>query len=129
MYITSHLPSHDDNDNDNDDNGECDRCGITVGGAAICFGTNTNGQATAPSGSFVQIGTGTTHSCALTSTRTIKCWGYSAYGAATPPTTGTYIYLASGIDHVCAITLAGTVVCWVIFPQPMLIHPYLCVNH
>lgn len=74
---------------------------------------------------LTQVATGDQHSCALTSTGGVGCWGYNANGqlgtggttaSATPAQVSG---LASGVtqvvtgaDHSCALLTGGTVRCW-----------------
>jgi len=68
-------------------------CGLTVAGAAYCWGYNTYGQlgngdtttswAPVPvSGGLVfsAVSTGGTHSCALTVSHAVYCWGLNSEG-------------------------------------------------
>ncbi len=86
-----------------------------------------------------QIATGASHSCALTDTGTVKCWGYNYFGqlgdgttvssavpvavdqAGTSALTKTAVAvadlgevkaIATGDAHSCALTESGTVECW-----------------
>ena len=74
-------------------------CGLTVTGAAYCWGDNTFGglgnnstissslpvRVAVPRGikslSFLSISTGANHSCALTSSGKAYCWGWNKFGA------------------------------------------------
>ncbi|MDX2193514.1 MAG: hypothetical protein NW201_09165 [Gemmatimonadales bacterium] len=116
-------------------------CGVTVEGAAYCWGFNGNGQlgdgtttqrltpvaVAAPAGvTFTQVAMGSEHSCGLTVTRTAYCWGRNDFGqlgdgsfvgrivpvaVAAPP--GVMItQLTAGIQHTCGITAAGPAYCW-----------------
>jgi len=69
-------------------------CGLTVTGAAYCWGSNSNGQlgngtiggsnpAAAPVGgglSFVSLSAGGSHTCGVTADGSIYCWGANASG-------------------------------------------------
>ena len=85
-------------------------CALRTGGQAECWGYNTGGQATPPSGTYTTITAGG-HTCALRTGGQAECWGYNEYGQATPPS-GTYTTITAGADHTCALRTGGQVACW-----------------
>ena len=112
-------------------------CGITVDGAAYCWGLNTNGQLgdgtitnrlrpvrVSTTESFNWIGAGSTHACALTTTNQARCWGGNIGGqlgdgtttdrALPVPVTGghTFTNLSVGSYLVCGVTSGGPTWCW-----------------
>ena len=117
-------------------------CAVAKNGAAYCWGDNTygqlgNGQAGDSSGgghlaparvagahSFRTVAIGTTHSCALTTSGEIWCWGRNLYGQvgdgstqdrATPvrvESTARFVALAVGWNHSCALDTVGQAFCW-----------------
>jgi len=113
-------------------------CGITTSGVLKCWGYNGNGQvgnttANSPVATpyIVNSGTaysavkaGSDHTCAITTTGVLKCWGYNGNGqirtgsfsnVLTPTIINdgtTYSSLGLAVDHTCAITTAGVLQCW-----------------
>jgi alpha-tubulin suppressor-like RCC1 family protein len=117
-------------------------CAVTTTGTAYCWGGNYYGQlgnnastrrSTTPVAvnmqgvSFVTISIGDYHTCALTTTGTVYCWGNNANGQI--GTGSAYITeyrspelvrlygvsfsaLATGNYHTCAVTTTGAVYCW-----------------
>ena len=75
---------------------------------------------------IVQVAAGTSHSCALTATGTVKCWGSNQYGqlgnGATPGSMSTSpvdvtgvtgaVEVTAGDFHSCALIDDGSVRCW-----------------
>jgi len=115
-------------------------CAVTDGGAAWCWGLNDSGQLgdgteasrrtpTAVSGLTAGVTTivaGFTHTCAVTTTGAMLCWGGNFTGQLGDGTTtgrsipgvvsglGTGVVAAAAGDggHTCAVTSAGAVLCW-----------------
>ncbi len=115
-------------------------CALTVAGGLKCWGGNFTGQLgdgtrttrTVPvdvaglsSGVASVAVAGGAHTCALTTARGLKCWGYNGYGQLGDGTTinrDTAVDvtgLTSGVaavtvggSHTCALTVAGGVKCW-----------------
>ena len=120
-------------------------CGLTSTGAAWCWGYNVVGQlgdnsevdrttpveVILPSGvtGFTTITAGSHHTCGLSSTGAVYCWGYNEFGqlgidnnstlysvtpvAITMPdgVTG-FVRIEAGEEHTCALTVTGAAYCW-----------------
>jgi alpha-tubulin suppressor-like RCC1 family protein len=114
-------------------------CGLTAAGSAYCWGSNEYGQLGDGAGgagisqlrpvevigghSFTMLAAGSHHTCGLTESGTVLCWGRNDQGqlgdgsqvsrdlpAPTAATDG-YVAITAGLDHTCARTSAG-VYCW-----------------
>ena len=126
--------------------GELHTCALTTLGSVKCWGENGNGQlgdgtttdrttpvdATGLTGGVVAISAGTIHTCALTTSGGVKCWGRMltgplsiqeralGTGMAKDLKTAEYIEglttgvsaISAGTLHTCALTTSGGVKCW-----------------
>lgn len=114
-------------------------CALTTTRSVKCWGRNNHGQlgigATASqyspvdlisiSDSITMLAAGASHTCALTVSAKVKCWGNNEYGQLGDGTTLTQtqpvdvigltfdvIAIAAGASHTCALTTSHTVKCW-----------------
>jgi alpha-tubulin suppressor-like RCC1 family protein len=114
-------------------------CAINGTGGVVCWGHNVNGElgngttadASAPmavtglTSGIVAVAAGYHHTCALSSTGAVQCWGFNGYGNLGNGTTtdssspsavsglgGGVVAIAAGDDHSCAATSGGAVQCW-----------------
>jgi alpha-tubulin suppressor-like RCC1 family protein len=78
-------------------------------------------------GTVVQLAAGGEHTCALLDTGTVRCWGWSQYGAlgygnedpilaasaaGEVPLGGRAVKISAGFSHTCAVLEGGTLRCW-----------------
>jgi alpha-tubulin suppressor-like RCC1 family protein len=115
-------------------------CALTDGGGVKCWGDNLSGQLgdgtqvtrTAPvdvvglSRGVTAIAAGGGHTCALTGSGGVKCWGSNTWGALGDSTMemlrlrpvdvkglqSGVTAIAAGLNHTCALTDSGSVKCW-----------------
>jgi len=116
-------------------------CAVTVSSQVECWGANTFGELGSgavssgavanpkPAGAVgltrgvAAIALGAYHSCALTRTGAVECWGSNQYGQqgragqrapvpAEVPGLRNIRGVAAGDEHTCAVTSAGGVLCW-----------------
>lgn len=119
--------------------GNLHTCALTTTGGVKCWGDNHSGQLgdgsttdrnvpvdVAGLGSgVIGVSAGTHHSCALSATGGVKCWGDNTYGQLgdganldrTGPVSvvglaGGVVAVSAGGAHTCAVTAAGGVKCW-----------------
>jgi alpha-tubulin suppressor-like RCC1 family protein len=112
-------------------------CGLTVSGAAYCWGFNGSWQlgngtgvnASAPTPvagglQFASLAVGGAHACGLTAAGLAYCWGANTFGqlgtgamqsSSTPVrVVGGLLFasLSAGAGHTCGVTAAGAAYCW-----------------
>jgi alpha-tubulin suppressor-like RCC1 family protein len=50
-------------------------CAVRTDGTLVCWGDNTFGQSSPPTGTFTQVSAGTFHTCGVKTDGTFVCWG------------------------------------------------------
>ena len=125
--------------------GHSHTCALTTSGGAKCWGKNDRGQLgdnsyvwRSTAVDVLGLGTGVAaiaagyeHSCALTTTGIVKCWGQNGHGQLGDNTTigraapvevvglgADVVAIAAGFLHTCALTSARGVKCWGAFTTP-----------
>lgn len=91
--------------------GHTHRCNIGLDDTLACWGTNTLGESTPPSGAFKEVTSGERFSCAIRADLTVACWGDNGFGQSAPPA-GTFSQLSAGQAHVCGVRSTGVMTCW-----------------
>jgi hypothetical protein len=86
-------------------------CSLDRYGTLQCWGKDTSGQCSHPTGFFVGVGLGDNHSCAIEGSGDVVCWGSDSNGQASPPT-GSFTAVSAGYAHSCGIESSGEVQCW-----------------
>ncbi len=66
---------------------------------------------TEPQGGITVVAAGGFHSCGITTTKTVMCWGDNEFGQTTAPA-GTYTAVVAGTYHSCALATDQTIKCW-----------------
>jgi alpha-tubulin suppressor-like RCC1 family protein len=119
--------------------GEQHACAVMSSGRVRCWGSNTYGQlgddtimdrytpvqVKGLASDVIDMAAGTAHTCALTSSGGVLCWGLNGSGELGDGTTTDHhtpvpvlglgsgvIDIASGNYHTCALTSSGGVWCW-----------------
>jgi alpha-tubulin suppressor-like RCC1 family protein len=113
-------------------------CGRTGGGAALCWGSNDQGQLGDGSHDespvpvqvagldhgVTRITAGDTFACAVTAARTVLCWGSNDQGQLGDGTTDPSSVpvpvadvsrakaVSAGFSHACALLVGGKITCW-----------------
>ena len=60
-------------------------CGLRTDATIVCWGSNRDGQAEAPGGTFKSVSTGGSHACGVRTDATIVCWGINELGQTEAP--------------------------------------------
>ncbi len=119
--------------------GESHACAVTTAGGVKCWGFNNSGQlgdettedkntpvdVKGLSRGVVMVSAGESHTCAVTTEGSVKCWGLNNSGQLGDETTSNRnipvdvkgltsgaVSVSAGYSHTCAVTDVGGVKCW-----------------
>jgi len=114
-------------------------CGVTTSAAVYCWGSNYNGElgngSTTPSSApvavtaggltFSAVSAGSYHTCGLTTSRAVYCWGFNGDGqlgngsttsssvpVAVSASGLTFTAVSVGSYHTCGVATSGVAYCW-----------------
>ena len=88
-------------------------CGVrSADGGVDCWGFIPTGQVgLSPTSGMDRVALGNSHSCGITSTFGVECWGQGGVGQTTPPS-GQFTEVAVVSSESCAVNVGGDVQCW-----------------
>jgi hypothetical protein len=79
-------------------------------GSVSCWGDNTFGQASAPTGTFTEVSAGSSTTCGIEGPKlAVTCWGERA---PIQLVDGNFAEVSVGGEHSCALKGDGSVICW-----------------
>jgi alpha-tubulin suppressor-like RCC1 family protein len=84
---------------------------IKPDGTLRCWGSNTYGESTPPSGTYIAVDAGQDHTCAVNTLSRMVCWGRNDVGQSTL-FGGRFSGVSAGNKHSCGIQVSGGVLCW-----------------
>ena len=114
-------------------------CAVTTGKSLYCWGWNARGQIgdgttgtdrysprkIGSTGVWASVAGGGLHTCAITTGKSLYCWGFNQYGQIGDGTTGTnrpsprkigasgaWASVTAGYLHTCAVTTGKSLYCW-----------------
>lgn len=88
-------------------------CGLRDDGTAVCWGRDSEGQASPPAGSFESLSAHRLHTCGAMADGGIQCWGQSPVrGNEVLYQEEQFVSVSSGSDHLCGLRQDGGVLCW-----------------
>ncbi len=86
-------------------------CVIQLDGSVRCWGNDEFGQASPPTGAFVQLSAGFIHTCGLRANGEVVCWGARTDELLAPPV-GIFSQMSTNLNHACGVRDDGTLSCW-----------------
>jgi alpha-tubulin suppressor-like RCC1 family protein len=86
-------------------------CALDSQGSIACWGSNSEGQALPPGGSYLSVSVGGEHACAVRTDAAVVCWGGNSFGQSAP-LAGSFVAVSAGLGQSCAIRSSGNLACW-----------------
>ena len=89
-------------------------CRLNQDGSAECAGRNDSGQSSVPNSKFLSLDAGREHTCGVTTSNRLLCWGSDTLGQSTPLGGSDYLSVHSNgfANFNCALTQERKVRCW-----------------
>jgi len=86
-------------------------CALKADGTVACWGDNSSGQSTPPSGTFTSLSAGSDSVCGIRTDNTVACWGDNTYNQTNAPP-GQFQQVSVGDGFACGLRVTSTVSCW-----------------
>ncbi len=89
-------------------------CAVVIPADTVtCWGNSSSNRLAAPTDIAVEVSAGGLHSCLVTLTRTVKCWGDNSVEQSSVPSGLTGVLeVGTGLFHSCALRANGAITCW-----------------
>lgn len=89
-------------------------CKLNNDGSAGCAGRNDSGQSNVPNSKFLSLDAGREHTCGVTTSNRLLCWGSDTLGQSSPLGGSDYLSVHSNgfANFNCALTQERKVRCW-----------------
>ena len=89
-------------------------CRLNQDGSAECVGRNDSGQSSVPNSKFLSLDLGREHTCGVTTSNRLLCWGSDTLGQSSPLGGSDYLSVHSNgfANFNCALTQERKVRCW-----------------
>ena len=87
-------------------------CALKDDQSIVCWGSNTDGKATAPGGTFLDVAVADTISCGVQTDGDLECWGSDAQGIVTGEPAGEWVAVKCSTATCCAADTSGDIACW-----------------
>jgi len=85
---------------------------LDAAGALSMWGPNNYGQCDVTGTGYHHVSVSGQHSCALTTSGSIECWGTDTGGGTIPPPGSDFVQVAAGSGYSCALALDSEITCW-----------------